>query len=259
MEILKETDLIIENKTFKSAGIYISRSTNITIRNCTFTNCPYGIYAYQSTNIVVENCRCYDILGTYPRRQFVQFNEVQGGEVSNNIVLNNAGATPEDIISMFNSSGTKEKSILIYNNTLTGGGPSTSGGGIMLGDHGGNYIQCYNNKLTNPGQYGIAIAGGSNMKVFGNTVYGERTAVSNVGIYVHNYNPKESMANNAVYKNEIYWINKNNIRNDLWINDPGATYYSNVKLEKRVDDSKEEEASQIVYIGGLKIRLSIEK
>jgi len=65
----------------------------------------------------------------------------------------------------------------VRGNWIRGGGPSTSGGGINIGDYGGSYQITENNILVNPGQYGIGISGGNNMIMRNNKVYGKKKAL----------------------------------------------------------------------------------
>jgi hypothetical protein len=96
------------------------------------------------------------------RGQFVQFDHGSGAgnEIAWNRGVDEEGASnAEDIVNMFMSNGTVDRPINIHNNCFSGGGPSQSGGGILLGDGGGSYQIAQDNVLINPGQYGVAIAG----------------------------------------------------------------------------------------------------
>jgi hypothetical protein len=54
----------------------------------------------------------------------------------------------------------------------------------MTGDYGGAWIHVVNNTLIDPGNYGVAAAGGTDITLENNKIVGSRSAVSNVGIYV---------------------------------------------------------------------------
>jgi hypothetical protein len=121
-----------------------------------------------------------------PRGQFVQFDKVVGGEnrISCNVGRNQPGqGTPEDAISLYKSHGAQNLPISVLYNLIIGGGPSDSGGGIMLGDDGGSYQLAKGNILIDPGQYGIGVASGNNMTIADNLVYARKQPFTNVGIY----------------------------------------------------------------------------
>ena len=55
---------------------------------------------------------------------------------------------------------------------------------MLLGDGGGSHVLVKDNVLVNPGQVGIGVAGGTDIRIHDNTVLGVRRRSSNVGIYV---------------------------------------------------------------------------
>lgn len=85
----------------------------------------------------------------------------------------------------------------------------------MLGDAGGAYIRAANNILVDPGQYGIAVAGGEHIQVEGNLVRGRKQPFTNVGIYVWNQS-SGSCRNVKVSRNRVDWTNRNDARNSFW-------------------------------------------
>lgn len=244
--IYKDADVVIENLRFediKGIAIYIKQSKNVTIRNCFFNKATEeAINIERSSNIHIENCLFnHADAGVYAmesqvikvinnqfvnvrqrpgegRGQFVQFNGVTG---EGNVIENNQGenfegeSNPEDLISLFKSYGTAASPILIRNNTFRGGGPSLSGGGIMTGDYGGGYIVVENNTLIDPGQYGIASAGGNDISILNNKIYGKQQFFTNNPLYVwgqlgvacYNINVKGNRAN---------WTDKNGYYNRGW-------------------------------------------
>lgn len=213
--IYQQSNVVIENLQFDYSGrmsIYIKQSSNITVRNCFFNKSALeAINVESSSNITIENCLFNDAQsGVYVMRsqvikvvnnqfvnvhkredgsrgQFVQFNQVTG---EGNIIENNKGenfpdeSDPEDLISLYQSHGTAASPILVRNNIFRGGGPSISGGGIMTGDQGGSYLHVENNTLIDPGQYGIATAGGTNITILNNKIYGRQQSFTNNPLYV---------------------------------------------------------------------------
>src|ERR1043165_7485078 len=119
------------------------------------------------------------------------------------------------MINPFDSWGTVLDPIQVIGNTLEGGGPSKSGGGITTGDYGGCYIRVKDNVLINPGNVGIAIAGGHDIEVLKNTVYSQQTDVSNIGIYVWTVESRECHSH-TVRTNMVQWINKDGKKNPAW-------------------------------------------
>lgn len=202
-------------------GIHLYKCYNITIENNYFTKVASGVYAEQTTNggIVVTNNQFLNMIGPFPRGQFVQFNNVNGAGSS---VTNNKGenifgqSLAEDAISMYQSNGTASSPIMISGNWIRGGGPSASGGGIMLGDNGGSYLTAQNNILVNPGEYGMAIAGGSHNSIVNNTIYGASQYFTNVGLYVNSINGYTE-SSSTVSGNKVLFYNSTNYSNSCWL------------------------------------------
>jgi hypothetical protein len=173
----------------KVVGINIYACTNITIDSSFISNVSTGVYALDSKTIKVVYNQMLNVNGPFPKGAFTQFDNVSGPgcRVSFNHFENIMGQSyPEDAISMYKSNGIPTDPIQIIGNWIRGGGPSKTGGGIMLGDNGGSYQTAKNNILVNPGQYGMAVSGGSYMTVTGNYIYGAASPFSNVGLYYWN-------------------------------------------------------------------------
>jgi len=214
---------ITKNKLYgsKEVGVYLYNCHNITIDYNYFTDVSSGVYADQSATgaIVVDNNQFYNMKGPFPRGQFVQFNNVNGAgnSVSHNKGENILGSSyAEDAINMYQSNGTAASPIKISGNWIRGGGPSNSGGGIMLGDNGGSNQVASDNILINPGEYGIAIAGGDNNKLINNVIYGVSQSFTNVGLYVNSING-HTVTNCTVSGNKVKFYNKNNYLNNCWL------------------------------------------
>ncbi|MGY3213758.1 right-handed parallel beta-helix repeat-containing protein [Mucilaginibacter sp. HD30] len=204
----------------KDVAISLYRCRNISIKNCYMSNVSSGVYALESQSIRVINNTVQNVQGPYPRGQMVQFDNVSGAgnQVVNNRCENILGQSfAEDAISMYKSKGTRAEPILISGNLIKGGGPSITGGGIMLGDKGGEYIVARNNVLVNPGQYGMAISGGSNMQIINNKIYSKSQMFTNVGLYIWNQN-ELACQNNIISGNLVNWKNSKGKVNDGWNN-----------------------------------------
>lgn len=184
-----------------------------------------GVYAHRSTAVQVVGNLCIDVQGPMPRGQLTQFDKVTG---PNNLILGNFAinyhgqATPEDMINLYQSTGTAESPIRVENNTLFGDpqrgsqGLSDSGSGIMLGDGGGRHQLCTGNTLLNPGQVGIGVAGGGDIAVTHNLVYGEKSDVANVGIYTWNQYKDQPTGDVLVADNRVAWVNAQGRNNSYW-------------------------------------------
>ena len=209
---------LLKGTGVKAIGIFLKECSNITIDSCYISNVASGIYALRCTGVKINGNQMQNMLGPYPRGQFIQFDDVKGAgnRVTNNRLQNIDGESyAEDAISMFKTNGTPASPVMISGNSIKGGGPSKTGGGIMLGDGGGSYQIAENNKLVNPGQYGMAVSGGTNMQILNNRIYSAKTSVSNVGIYVNNQYPV-SCAVIIVNGNHVNWTNSRGEANGSW-------------------------------------------
>ena len=199
-------------------AVHLISCTSITLRQLKARDVRSGVYAVDSHAIAVNSCQFLNMQGPMPRGQFVQFDKVTGpgSQITSNTFTNQAGLShPEDAINLYMSSGTSESPILVAANTISGGGPSPSGGGIMCGDHGGENIVVRENILRDPGQYGIAIAGGQHIQLLNNQISARSQPFTNVGIYVWSQSPGRCGAH-TVRGNTVSWFNKDGVRNSGW-------------------------------------------
>ena len=223
LNVKEGNDIIIRNCFFNKAteeAINIESSANITIENCLFNGVTTGVYAMQSQSIKIRNNQFVNVRQREGggRGQFVQFNGVTG---EGNVIEDNRGenfpgeSDPEDMISLFSSSGTAESPISISNNIFRGGGPSSSGGGIMTGDYGGSYQVVENNTLLDPGQYGIATAGGNNISLINNKIYAKQQSFTNNPLYVW-AQAGVACSDINVQGNRVNWTNWKGEINNGW-------------------------------------------
>ena len=181
-------------------------------------NVSSGIVADICKGIKVIYNEVKNVQGPMPRGQMVQFGNVNGtgNRISYNVGENITGQSfPEDEISLYMSNGTPEDPIMVIGNWIRGGGPSTSGGGIMSGDNGGSYIIVQDNILVNPGQYGITLSSGNHIIIRNNLIFSEQKPYSNIGLSA--YKQYDIVTNsNTIMNNEVNFINKDGILNCLW-------------------------------------------
>lgn len=187
------------NLTFKNCYFGTSRRNGVTIENFTgtirFENCLFvsnkcAIEVSTSTcTFQMENSQCINPFGSPECKG--QFFQAVSATMTNSYIRDCAYenflglGSAEDIISFFASGGTSGSRFMVEDNLFRSGGPSISGGGIMLGDHGGSYVTVQNNKLLNPGNYQIAVSGGNNFIVQNNLAYSNNTAYSRIGMYAY--------------------------------------------------------------------------
>lgn len=223
-------------------AIYLYNCFNISIVYNYCTNVSTGVYALNCPKgrIQVNNNQFLNMQGPYPRGQFIQFNNVNGlNQIHSNKCENILGQSyAEDAISLYQCYGTEKEPITVKGNQIRGGGPSKSGGGIMLGDNGGAYQIADGNTLVNPGQYGIAISGGNNNSITNNIVYGAAQSFTNVGVFVESY-ANSKISNPTVKSNRVKYINAKGQLNGAWhhedIDEPAG--WKNNDWNANIDES----------------------
>jgi parallel beta-helix repeat protein len=221
IELWESENITIRNVVIKdttASGIYIYGSKSVEITESRITNTVSGVYAVESSGIKVGCNTIDDPRGPIPRGQFVQFNEVVGGEnrISCNVGRNQPGrGIPEDAISLYKSHGAASQPISVLYNLIVGGGPSESGGGIMMGDAGGSHQLAKGNVLVDPGQYGIAVSSGNNMTIVDNLVYARKQPFTNVGIFTWNQYPHPCHTI-SITGNKVKWQSKTGSPNPYW-------------------------------------------
>jgi parallel beta-helix repeat protein len=221
ISLINCSDITIQNCKLgpsKGNGINLYNCKNIKVVHCTMESVSTGVFASLCTRIEVSNNEVKNVIGPYPRGQMVQFDHVSGGGnlIANNTCENVTGQSrPEDVISLYMSDGIAESRIQVIGNRIRGGGPSTSGGGIMTGDRGGSYILVQDNILVNPGSYGITIASGHHITIRNNRIFGEMKSFSNFGLSVWNQYTTDCFAD-TIMNNEVNFTNKKNELSNLW-------------------------------------------
>ncbi|NBC03935.1 MAG: hypothetical protein GVY20_09560 [Bacteroidetes bacterium] len=122
----------------------------------------------------------------------------------------------EDWISIYRSSGTADSPIQVRYNRARGHGHSKYGSFIMLGDAGGKHQLAYGNVGVTPGQVGIGIAGGEDIKVDSNILYSDEWRDSNIALYSADYSEPEPCNNHIITNNRSLWYNRTGVQNNLW-------------------------------------------
>ncbi len=216
VEINNSSKVTLRNSTIGPCGgaaVEVEGSSGVVLEGLTISSTKTGIYALDSTAVLVVGNSFVNA-----GRNFVQFDKVNGAgsKIVGNTGKNALGkSNAEDFISVYKSSGTSGSPIEVRGNRLSNGGPSDSGSGIMIGDEGGSNIVVSGNVLMNPGQVGIGVPGGTNIRVLSNTVFSAAHAWSNVGIYVWNQS-SGSCSNIEVRGNQVEWYNSSGAANPKW-------------------------------------------
>jgi hypothetical protein len=266
ISLSQQTNVVIDGKKFSSgtggASIMLTNCSNVKIKNCDFLlsagiigiqlqNCTNveisgnhfenfnsGVYAVSCKGGIDIHCNSFkNIAGGRPRGQMVQFNACSGAgnRVNYNTLDHTMGTgNPEDLINMYASSGTASDPLQIIGNQLRGGGPSTTGGGIIVGDNGGHDFLVTDNIIIDPGQYGIGVPAGYNITVKNNKIYAKQQSFTNVGLYVGLAGEIAAgypCTGNTIRieGNQVNWTNKNGLKNG-WYNCPccpGVTLVNN--------------------------------
>lgn len=253
IELKRQSNIIIEGLEFDNSegrSIVLWNCTNVTVRNCKFKNNfkDRSIYAYEGKNILVTNCyfenihqgfvadKCLDNIKFVNNDVKNLVGNLYGGTKFANAVSiiksNGAGysisynaienipeeSAPEDIINIYQSSGTASSPITIKGNWIRGGGPSPSGGGIMLADGSGRYQVAEDNILVNPGMYGIGVVGGQYNVIRNNKIYSKKLPHSGLAIQAADYTPDVSgpAANIVVENNEFNYTNSRGLQEPSW-------------------------------------------
>lgn len=208
------TKCILVNSTLNAIDLY--KCTNILIDSCSWTLVKNGVYALNSIGIQVISNR-----GLNMGHDFVQFNNVSGAgnKINYNKFENILGATsPEDGINLFKSNGLPADPIQIIGNWIRGGGPSTSGGGIVMGDYGGSWQYAAHNILVQTGSNGLGLGGGDHNTAIDNIIYATALSSANTGISINNANYlNESCFTNTIAHNYVNWTSIKYGNNPYWL------------------------------------------
>lgn len=213
--------VVVRNKYFENMDIGTNNGYDIEITgtgNLTFINCVFGPsisngvtitsfsgtakflgcvwisnrvgieFSASSGNLQVDGGYVLNPWGAPQcKGQFVQFESVTTADSYIKKVRGKSfwgEGNTEDWVSMYASTGTTLP-IRIEDNYFEGGGPSTSGGGIMSGDTDGGNQVVQRNKLKNVGNYLFAIASGEDITVTNNQAYQIDDGTSTIACYVY--------------------------------------------------------------------------
>jgi ABC-type transporter Mla MlaB component len=188
------TDLNISRVNFQNiapdssgqdyGAIKLDNASDITVSKSHFENVASAVrFRFSSGPLKVINNTALN-----PGRNFFQCDDCNGSgiQINQNSMERTDSygvAVLEDWINIFKSNGDINDWIQVNYNRARGHSLSGSGSFIMLGDAGGSYQEAVGNIGVNPGQVGIGIAGGENIKVEANVMYSVPWDSSNVAYY----------------------------------------------------------------------------
>lgn len=209
--VKNQSDLVYNNQDYRNVTLKFNKCSRVTFNRCTFHDA--SVYFVECTDIVVQRCSFFRT----NTRHALQCDKSSRITVSSNYFEEPIGTSKaEDIVNLY-----KSNTALVTRNYVRGGGPSKSGGGIILGDNMGSDQTASDNIVIDCGQYGMAIAGGNNNKLIRNTIMSRRYAWTNVGLYVWSIPQRNSRVTNAtVTDNVISWKRRDGTNNSMWIS-PG--------------------------------------
>ena len=197
----------LQNTT--SFGILISNCSNILVDSTDITKVGTGVLAVGCPNggIRVQYNQILNTQGPFPQGAGIQYSNVGGtyNRIQYNKIQNLQGqSNPEDAISVYKSNGSAADLIYVIGNWISGGGPSTTGSGITLGDGGGSNQCAEQNIVINSGNMGMQVAGGTNIQILNNKIYSSPFAWSHQGLGCGNYSGLPS-SNITISGNQVKW------------------------------------------------------
>lgn len=207
----------------KNGAIRLKNVSDIIISHNNFTRVSAGILPTKCRGPVRIEWNSGINIG----RNFIQLGRCKGAGIviQYNMMerrgdyLRHGAADVEDWISIYKSHGTKESPILIRHNRAQGHGFSESGSFIILGDDGGSFQVAEENVGVNPGQVGIGIAGGHNMRVKNNILYSDEWEDSNVAFYSADYSSPFPCDAHVITDNRSLWYHRTGKQNNLFIDE----------------------------------------
>lgn len=231
--------------------IYLSHCNNVNIINCRLLNTTdIAIRLDYCTNIYISGCRISNVRagvlavsctggiktiknwfqnmqGPFPQASCVQYSHCSGSgnAITNNKMENNpAMSHGEDAINLYQCNGNPGYPIVVTGNWIRGGGPSTSGAGITVGDGGGSHEFVSNNIVINTGAGGIQTAGGTDITITQNTIYSSNFTWSGFGLACSNYSGSP-VTDCTISNNIINWYagKVSNYRDTVYKYNTGAS------------------------------------
>ena len=215
-------DLVLQGLTFRNVtdrwALLVANCQNVTILDCDFDSCWSGIRIDScSGTLRIERCRFHAMTATsYASAIQVAFSTMEGRIRD---CETDGGAGTEDQISFYNAYGIGASRPLVIEDCRLSNGVflSQSNAGIDVGDGtngalGSQYVRVHRNMVVTAGQVGIGVAGGRDIYVEDNLVYGDLSgqvppwgAQFDHGLIVANWTETTSPGPIHVRRNRVYW------------------------------------------------------
>lgn len=206
----------LQNST--DMGVHLNNCSNVLIDSNYLVNLKNGVYAEVCPlgSIRTLYNQIAAIQGTIKVQQNdpIQYNRVNGAnnKINFNLIQNKLGAShQEDGINLYMCNGIANDPIQVIGNRVSGGGASTTGSGITVGDQGGSYELIKDNFVCNSGYVGIQVAGGHHISIMNNTIFSTSFPWSGCGLASSNYISAstgylQSSQDNTISGNKVNWI-----------------------------------------------------
>ena len=218
-------------------AVMFHNSQDISVRNSYIENVASGVRFRNSTGpLVVAGNRALN-----SGRNFFQCDKCNGAGIRiNGNVMEHTGQTGqaplEDWINLFMSNGTADSWIQVNNNRAKGHSESDSGSFIMLADATGSYQEAVGNVGVNPGQVGIGIAGGVDIRVENNKMFSISWAEGNVAYYSAEYSSPCGNHQFTQGTNVAHWRNAAGTLNRAWSD--GRCGLTNAEIRELVREDR---------------------
>lgn len=203
----------------KNGAIRVSHVQGLYVTNSHFERVTAGILPTESRGpVIIENNTALNI-----GRNFVQLDQVKGERIRvrfnsmerDDGELREGAKDVEDWINLHKSEGLPRDPAQVSYNRARGHGDSKSGAFIILGDGGGKYIVAEGNVGVNPGQVGMGLAGGRNIRINDNVMYSKNSPVSNVAFYSADITESDVCQYHTIQNNRANWENGVS-QNNFW-------------------------------------------
>lgn len=200
----------------QGVGIFVWKTQNVAIVSNYIENAHSAIQAQGTTgNIEIDLNLGKNNAGPFPYGQLVQLIAVSGPghkircntSDSNRYgpVLTTPTIRTEDQINVWSSNGTPSDPILVAYNRLRGGGSHT-GSGVMVGDGSGSWVVARGNRVVNPWNTGVSVAGGNNITIEFNKIFTDNpTEIIGEGMYIRNFSDRACF-NITHNSNQLKWL-----------------------------------------------------
>ena len=246
----------LPNVKGKTYGVFVSAQNpaSLTVENCYFESVRFGVWVRGyvgnrngTQTITILNNRGHNINGAESNGsggtltgetnwqwahavQISNVNAVPGMVIAWNEIVNYPGQSlVNEIISMYDSSGTASSPVLVHDNYIQGGYPyipatdNYNGGGFTTDGYSGDTVatatafnNIYNNQFVGTTNMGVEIGTGHDNSAYNNRVIssgllanGQKISAQNVGLTLYDVRgnvARGTMYNNNMYGNVVGWM-----------------------------------------------------